>query len=59
MTDYSTYEAEEKVVRFSSNELSEKTLVDAETGKTIAPVSGIYNIRIKSDRARLFHFVTD
>ena len=36
-----------------------KTLVDAETGEKIAPVSGIYNVKIKADRARLFHFVTD
>jgi len=56
---YSTYEPEEKVVRFSSNELSDKTLVDAETGEKIDPVSGIYNVKIKSERARLFHFGTE
>ena len=58
VSDYSTYEPEEKVVRFSSNELSEQILVDAETGEKIEPVSGIYNVEIKSDRARLFHFTT-
>ena len=59
VSDYSTYELEETVVRFSSNELSEKTLVDAETGEKIEPTLGIYNVKIKADRARLFHFVTD
>lgn len=59
VSDYSTYEPEEKVVKFSSNELSEKTLVDAETGEKVAPISGIYNIKIKADRARLFHFGTE
>jgi len=59
VSDYSTYEPEEKVVRFSSNELSEKTLIDAETGEKIEPTLGIYNVKIKAERARLFHFVTD
>jgi hypothetical protein len=59
VSDYSTYEPEEKIVRFSSKVLSEKTLVDAETGEKIDPVSGIYNVKIKADRARLFHFVTE
>jgi len=59
VSDYSTYEPEEKVVRFSSKELFEKTLIDAETGEKVDPVSGIYNIKIKADRARLFHFVTE
>ena len=54
--DYSTYEPEETTIRFSSNELSEKPLIDAETGEKIAPVSGIYNVKIKTERARLFHF---
>jgi hypothetical protein len=58
VSDYSTYEPEEKVVRFSSNELSEQILVDAETGEKIEPVLGVYNVKIKADRARLFHFVT-
>jgi len=58
VSDYSTYEPEEKVVRFSSKELSEKTLVDAETGEKIEPVLGVYNVKIKSERARLFHFTT-
>jgi len=58
VSDYSTYEPEETVVRFSSKELSEKTLVDAETGENIEPVSGIYNVKIKAERARLFHFGT-
>jgi hypothetical protein len=59
VSDYSTYEAEEKIVRFSSKVLSEKTMVDAETGEMVKPVLGIYNVKIKSDRARLFHFVTE
>ena len=58
LSDYSTYEPEEKIVRFSSRDLSGKTLVDAETGEKIEPVSGIYNVKIKADRARLFHFGT-
>jgi hypothetical protein len=56
VSDYSTYEPEEKLVGFSSKELFEKTLVDAETGEKITPVSGIYSVRIKEERARLFHF---
>lgn len=56
VSDYSTYEPEEKIVRFSPKELSEKTLVDAETGEKIDPVSGIYNVKIKAERAHLFHF---
>ena len=59
VSDYSTYKPEEKVVRFSSDELSEKTLIDAETGEKIEPVLGIYNVKIKTERARLFHFGTD
>ena len=59
MTDYSTYEPQETVIRFSSKELSERTLVDAETGEKIDPISGIYNVKIKADRARLFHFGTE
>jgi hypothetical protein len=59
ISDYSTYEPDEKIVRFSSKELSENVLVDAETGEEIEPVSGIYNVKIKADRARLFHFVTE
>jgi len=59
VSDYSTYEPEEKIVRFSSRDLSGKTLVDAETGEKIEPVSGIYNVKIKADRARLFHFGTE
>ncbi len=56
VSDYSTYELEEKVVRFSSGELSGKTLVDVETGEKIEPVLGIYNVKINAERARLFHF---
>ncbi len=41
VSDYSTYEPEEKVVRFSSKELSEKTLVDAETGEKVATILGV------------------
>ena len=59
VSDYSTYEPEEKIVRFSSRDLSGKTLVDAETGEKIEPVSGIYNVKIKAERARLFYFSTD
>jgi hypothetical protein len=58
VSDYSTYEPEEKVVRFSSKELFEKTLIDAETAEKVEPVLGIYNVKIKADRARLFHFGT-
>jgi len=58
VSDYSTYEPEEKIVRFSSKVLSEKTLVDAETGEMVKPVLGIYNVKIKGERARLFHFTT-
>ncbi len=56
VSDYSTYEPEEKVVRFSSKELSEKTLVDAETGEKVEPVLDMYNVKIRAERARLFHF---
>ena len=59
VSDYSTYEPEEKIVRFSSEVLSEKTMVDAETAEKIRPVSGIYSVKIKSERARLFHFGTE
>ena len=59
VSDYSTYEPEEKVVRFSSKELSEKTLVDAETGEKVEPVLGMYNVKIRAERARLFQFGTD
>jgi hypothetical protein len=59
VSDYSTYEPEETIVRFSSKELFEKTLIDAETGEKIEPTLGIYNVKIKAERARLFHFVTE
>ena len=59
VSDYSTYEPEEKIARFSSKELSENVLVDAETGEKVEPVSGIYNVKIKAERARLFHFGTE
>jgi hypothetical protein len=59
ISDYSTYEPEEKVVRFSSKELFEKTLIDAETGEKIEPVLGMYNVKIRAERARLFHFGTE
>jgi hypothetical protein len=58
VSDYSIYEQEETVLRFSSNELSEKILVDAETGEMVKPVLGIYNVKIKAERARLFHYGT-
>ena len=56
VSDYSTYEPDEKIVQFSSKELSENVLVDAETGEMIKPVLGFYNVKIKAERARLFHF---
>ena len=59
VSDYSTYEQEERVIRFSSKDLSEKTLVDAETGEKVEPVLGVYNVKIKAERARLFHFGTE
>jgi len=58
VSDYSIYEQEETVLRFSSNELSEKIPVDAETGEMVKPVLGIYNVKIKAERARLFHYGT-
>ena len=58
VSDYSTYEPEEKIVRFSSKVLSEKSMVDAETGEMVKPVLGIYNVKIRAERARLFHFGT-
>ena len=58
VSDYSTYDPEETVVRFSSKELFEKTLIDTETGEKVEPVLGIYNVKIKADRARLFHYGT-
>ena len=39
VSDYSTYEPEETIVRFSSKELMEKALLDTETGEKIEPVS--------------------
>jgi len=30
--------------------------VDVETGETVEPALGIYTVRIKTERARLFHF---
>jgi hypothetical protein len=59
VSDYSTYEPEETVVRFSSKVLSEKTMVDAETGEMVGPVLGIYKVKIKAERAHLFHFGTE
>jgi hypothetical protein len=56
VSDYSTYEPEEKIVRFSSKDLTGQILIDAETGEKVEPTLGIYNVKIKSDRARLFHF---
>jgi len=59
VSDYSTYGPEEKIVRFSSEHLAAQVLIDAETGEKIAPVSGIYSVKIKAECARLFHFGTD
>ena len=56
VSDYSTYEPEEKTLQFSSRDLSGKTLIDAETGEEIKPINGTYEVRISDERARLFHF---
>ncbi len=56
VSDYSTYEPEEKTVQFSSGDLSGETLIDAETGEKIIPINGTYEVRISNERARLFHF---
>ncbi|MFQ5686766.1 MAG: hypothetical protein ACE5GV_08910 [Candidatus Scalindua sp.] len=56
VSDYSTYEPEEKTVQFSSRDLSGKTLIDAETGEEIKPFKGTYEVRINEERARLFYF---
>ena len=56
VSDYSTYEPEEKIVRFSSRELSGKTLVDVETGEEVRPVHGTYEVKICAERARIFSF---
>jgi len=44
VSDYSTYEPDEKIVRFSSKVLSEKTMVDAETGEKVEPVLVPYSL---------------
>ena len=59
ISDYSTYEPEEKLVQFSSGELSDKTLVDVETGEEIKPIGDTYMVKISTERARLFHFSND
>ena len=56
VSDYSTYEPEEKKVQFSSGDLSGKTLIDAETGEEIKSINGTYEVRISDERARLFCF---
>ncbi len=56
VSDYSTYEPEEKTVQFSSSDLSGKTLIDAETGEKIKPLKGTYEVIISDERARLFYF---
>lgn len=56
VSDYSTYEPEEKTVQFSSSDLSGKTLIDAETGEEIKPIDGTYEVIISNERARLFYF---
>ena len=38
---------------------SKQFLIDAETGEKIEPTLGIYNVKIKADRARLFQFGTE
>ena len=55
VSDYSTYEPRETTVRFASTELAGRMLVDAETGGKIAPAGNEYTVRIKGERARLFH----
>ncbi|MGR3303152.1 MAG: hypothetical protein ACUZ8I_11690 [Candidatus Scalindua sp.] len=56
VSDYSTYEPEEKTVQFSSGDLSGETLIDAETGEKIKSHNGTYKVIISDERARLFHF---
>ena len=59
VSDYSTYGLEEKTVQFSSSNLSEKTLIDAETGEEVKPINGPYEVRISDERARLFYFALE
>lgn len=59
VSDYSTYEPEEKTVQFSSGDLSGETLIDAETGEEITPINGTYEVKISDERARVFHFNLD
>ncbi|NWF93994.1 MAG: hypothetical protein HXY46_13905 [Syntrophaceae bacterium] len=59
VSDYSTYEPIDTIVRFSSNDLDEQTLIDAESGEKIIPISGIYHVKIKAERARLLYFGAD
>ncbi len=33
--------------------------IKKETAEKVEPVLGIYNVKIKAERARLFHFVTE
>jgi hypothetical protein len=56
VSDYSTYEPEENIVHFSSSDLSEETLIDAETEEEIKPINGTYEVRIIDERVRLFYF---
>jgi len=56
VSDYSTYEPEEKIIRFSSGDLSGKIMVDTETGEKLYPVAGTYEVKICNERARLFYF---
>lgn len=55
VSDYSTYEVKETVVKFSSTELDGWTLEDVETGKKIVPDGNLYTVRIMAERARVFH----
>ena len=58
VSDYSTYEPEEKTVKFSSRDLTGETLIDAETGEKIKSFKGTYEVRISDERTRLFYFGT-
>ena len=55
VSDYSTYEPAETIVRFSSAHLSGEILVDAETGEELKPVAGSYKVKLDARRARLFY----
>lgn len=55
VSDYSTYKPKETVVKFSTKELGGRALVDVETNEKIAPNGNEYTVKIKKERARVFH----